>query len=80
MKRMTETQAAWLTALANELDSHDDPQARARAAGLRGRVSMTPRISSAGAYKLATNAQTHLDALGIEKRARERRIGKETNA
>lgn len=72
-KPMTGTQARILTTLADQLDTYDNPQARARAAGIRGRLTLTPRISHQTARALATNAAIHIQELDLTLRAAQRR-------
>lgn len=62
-KPMTGTQAQMLADLAEQLSDYNDPQAQARAAGLRGRITSAPRISHKAAARLAVNAHTHVTAL-----------------
>ncbi|MBP1326724.1 hypothetical protein JOF28_001956 [Leucobacter exalbidus] len=57
------TQARILTELAKRLDTYDDPAARARAAGIRGRLPDIRLMSHKAARQMAVDAAMHLQEL-----------------
>lgn len=66
-KPMTGSQARILHHLSELLEEAGTPDTKARAAGIRGRLAQTPRISHTAAARLATNAALYLTTTKPEK-------------